>query len=204
MILRQATIGRTGASAPTRPVELPVPGIKSKPYVSAQVSVHITRKLTRGVVGAAPALRASEPTIDPQYVKPASTVTTADTRNHHRARSISPGMTLPLVVMSSSFMNGMFTRLKKYSRPTQVMPATKWIQRRIIKKLVWKSCGKEISPFIKAQSSGGIYVAETVQETSGKGKELCSTSSEGGFLASRKKSRFLFTSQAGLVGMTIG
>src|SRR6266700_7419186 len=96
-------------------------------------------------------------------------------------------MTLPLVAASSSFMNGMFTRLKKYSRPTHVMPATKWIQRRSIKKLVWKSCGKEISPFIKAQSSGGIYVAETVQETSGKGKEAGVTSNAGGFLAAGRE-----------------
>src|SRR2546423_12601251 len=68
----------------------------------------------------------------------------ADIRNHHRARVMSRGMTLPLVVASSSFINGTLTRLKKNSRPIQVMPATKWIQRTSIRKLVLKSEGKLI------------------------------------------------------------
>src|SRR5437763_8455167 len=98
------------------------------------------------------------------------TVTTAETRNQSSARSIRPGMILPLVAGSSSFMNGKFMRLKKYSRPIQVMPAMKWIQRNSMSKFVWKSVGSETSDennAIEASPPGGICVAETLQERSG-------------------------------------
>src|SRR5450759_1057213 len=64
---------------------------------------------------------------------PASTVATALQRNHHRARRISLGTTIPRDFASSSCTKGTPTRLKKYSSPIQVMPATKWIQRSTIR-----------------------------------------------------------------------
>src|ERR1051326_2929342 len=54
---------------------------------------------------------------------------------------MSDGTTLLFVGASISFMNGTFTRLKKYSSPTQVMPATKWIQRSAICSIAEKSLG---------------------------------------------------------------
>src|SRR5258705_6361963 len=90
---------------------------------------------------AAAALRASLPVALIQYPSPASTVTTELQRNHHRARDINAGNTLLFVGASSSFRNGTFTRLKKYSNPTQAIPATKCTQRNSIKWLVGKSEG---------------------------------------------------------------
>src|SRR5579864_6409263 len=98
------------------------------------VAVQIKKKLAIAVPDVAPAACASAETTAPQYASPASTVTSADQRNHHKARSIKPGMTLPLVAGSSSCIDRKPTRLKKYSRPIQVMPARKWIQRSSIRK----------------------------------------------------------------------
>src|SRR5208337_417165 len=64
---------------------------------------------------------------------PASTVTRALQRNHHKARGMSLGTTIPRNLESSSCRNGMFTRVKKYSSPTQVMPEMRCIQRRTIR-----------------------------------------------------------------------
>src|SRR5713101_2087472 len=102
------------------------------------------KKLAIAVPDVAPALRASEATIDPQYARPASTVTTAATRNHQRARDMRTGNTLPLVGGSSSFIKGTFTRLKKYNNPIQVTPAMKCTQRNSISRLVLKSEGRLI------------------------------------------------------------
>src|SRR5438067_2970890 len=44
-------------------------------------------------------------------------------------------MTTDLVCVLAWRMKGTFTRLKKYSSPTQVIPATKWIQRSTISKM---------------------------------------------------------------------
>src|SRR5882757_109206 len=90
---------------------------------------------------AAAALRASLPVALIQYPSPASTVTTELQRNHHSARDISAGNTLLFVGASSSFRNGTFTRLKKYNKPTQAMPATKCTQRKNIRLLVGMSEG---------------------------------------------------------------
>src|SRR5439155_9266033 len=89
------------------------------------------------------------------------------------ARSIRSGMTLPLVLASSSFINGMFTRLKKYSRPTQVIPAMKWIQRSSIRKFVWKSEGSETSDTnnaIEASPPEEIVSRKLYKKGRGKGK----------------------------------
>src|SRR5664279_5631700 len=64
---------------------------------------------------------------------PARTVITALQRNHHKARRISLGTTITRDFASSSCTNGTPTRLKKYNRPLQVMPATKGIQRSAIR-----------------------------------------------------------------------
>src|SRR5208283_1222197 len=64
---------------------------------------------------------------------PTITVTTALQRNHHKARGMSLGTTIPRDLASSSCRNGMFTRVKKYNSPTQVMPAMRCIQRRTIR-----------------------------------------------------------------------
>src|SRR5208337_661217 len=71
-------------------------------------------------------------------------------RNHHSARDIRLGRILPLVGGSSSFMNGTLTRLKKYSRPSQVTPPTKCNQRNSIRRLVVKSVGKLMSVTVSA------------------------------------------------------
>src|ERR1700730_13184139 len=78
----------------------------------------------------------------PQYAMPITTVSTDPQRNHQSARDIRLGRTLPLVAGSSSFMNGTLTRLKKYNRPSQVMPPTKCNQRNSIRRFVWKSVGR--------------------------------------------------------------
>src|SRR5271166_4152898 len=77
-----------------------------------------------------------------QYAMPISTVSTDPQRNHHSARDIRLGRILPWVEGSSPFMKGMLTRLKKYSRPSQVTPPTKCSQRNSIRRLVLKSVGK--------------------------------------------------------------
>jgi hypothetical protein len=75
--------------------------------MSAQATVQITKKVAIGTAGrcAVPFL-ASEATMLPQYARPISTVSTDPQRNHHSARDIRLGRTLPLVAGSSSFMNG--------------------------------------------------------------------------------------------------
>src|SRR5258708_7925413 len=66
-------------------------------YKIPQTIVQIRKKLPITAPTEPPPLWASAPTMVPQYARPASTVTTADMRNHHRARVISEGMTLPFV-----------------------------------------------------------------------------------------------------------
>src|ERR1035438_739920 len=113
--------------------------------MSAQATVQITKKVAIGPPEDAPPFLASEATMFPQYARPASTVITDDQRNHHSARDIRLGRTLPLVAGSSSFMKGTLTRLKKYSRPSQVTPPTKCNQRNSIRRLMLKSVGKLMS-----------------------------------------------------------
>src|SRR5271157_4222619 len=80
-----------------------------------------------------------------QYAMPINTVSTDAQRNHHSARDIRLGRIFPFVAGSSPFMKGTLTRLKKYSRPSQVTPPTKCNQRNSIRRLVWKSEGKLMS-----------------------------------------------------------
>src|ERR1700674_1782190 len=121
----------------------PLPGI-SQAYISAQATVQIAKKVPIGPPEDPPPFLASAATMFPQYAKPISTVSTDPQRNHHSARDIRLGRTLPLVAGSSSFMNGTLTRLKKYSRPSQVMPPTKCNQRKRIRRFVWRSGGKSL------------------------------------------------------------
>jgi hypothetical protein len=65
-------------------------------------------------------------------------------RNHHSARDIKGGTILAFVALSISLMNGTFTRLKKYNRPSQVIPARRWTQRNSIRRFVWASLGNVI------------------------------------------------------------
>src|ERR1035438_1136487 len=122
----------------------PLPGIVQA-YMSAQATVQITKKVPIGPPEDAPPFLASEATMFPQYARPISTVRTDDQRNHHSARDIRLGRTLPLVAGSSPFMKGTLTRLKKYSRPSQVTPPTRCSQRNSIRRLVLKSVGRLIS-----------------------------------------------------------
>src|SRR5947208_9146096 len=115
----------------------PLPGM-TQAYMSAHVMVQIKKKLAIAPAEDAPALRASDATMLPQYAKPITTVTTDPQRNHQRARDIIAGRILPFVAGSISFMKGTFTRLKKYSTPIQVIAAMKCIQRNSINKLVFK------------------------------------------------------------------
>src|ERR1039458_1539398 len=122
----------------------PLPGIVQA-YISAQATVQITKNVPIGPPEDAPPFLASEATMLPQYARPVNTVSTDPQRNHHNARDIRLGTILPLVVGSSSFMNGTLTRLKKYSKPSQVTPPTKCNQRNSIRRLVLKPEGKWIS-----------------------------------------------------------
>src|ERR1700690_2645789 len=90
----------------------PLPGI-TQAYISAQATVQMPKNVPIGPPEVAPPFRASEATMLPQYASPISTVSTDPQRNHHSARDIRLGKTLPLVAASSSFMNGTLTRLKK-------------------------------------------------------------------------------------------
>src|ERR1019366_3896742 len=104
--------------------------------------VQITKKVPIGPPEDAPPFLASEATMLAQYAMPNNTVSTDPQRNHHRARDIRLGRILPLVAGSRPFMKGTLTRLKKNSRPSQVMPPTKCNQRNSISRLVLKSVGK--------------------------------------------------------------
>src|SRR6266851_8267624 len=119
----------------------PLPGI-SQAYISAQETVQIRKKVPIGPPEDPPPFLASAATMLPQYAKPINTVSTDPQRNHHSARDIRLGRILPLVAGSSPFMKGTLTRLKKYSRPSQVTPPTKCNQRNSIRRLVLKSVGK--------------------------------------------------------------
>src|SRR5205814_2123665 len=68
------------------------------------VMVQITKKLAMAVPDVLPPFLASLATMLPQYMSPASTVTAADIRNHHNARSMRLGITFPFVTGSSSFI----------------------------------------------------------------------------------------------------
>src|ERR1700738_1770663 len=63
---------------------------------------------------------------------PTITVTSADHRNHAIARDISTGYTFMRTPGSSAFIEGVATRLKKYSKPIQVIPKIKCSQRSAI------------------------------------------------------------------------
>src|SRR5258708_38185057 len=108
----------------------------------ADARVQVRRKFPIGTRENPRTFLASAATMLPQDAKPISTVSTDPQRNHHNARDIRLGRTLPLVAGSSSFMKGTFTRLKKYSRPSQVMPPTKCSQRNSIRRFVWTSVGR--------------------------------------------------------------
>src|SRR5580765_3594107 len=87
----------------------PLPGI-THAYMTAQVAVQMPKNVPIGMPEVAPPLAASDATMLPQYASPMRTVTTDPQRNHHSARVMSAGNTLPLVAGSSSFMNGTLTR----------------------------------------------------------------------------------------------
>src|ERR1035441_3060263 len=59
------------------------------------------------------------------------TVTSALQRNQFRAGKVRFWKILGFMLASTCFMKGTLMRLKKYSSPTQVIPAMKWNQRRI-------------------------------------------------------------------------
>src|ERR1700681_572758 len=122
----------------------PLPGIRQT-YINPQTRVQITKNVANGMPDFAPPFSASEATTLPQYANPMTTVSTDAQRNHHKARDIRFGRTLPLVLASRSFINGTLTRLKKYSRPSQVIPPTKCNQRNSMRRFVVKSPGKWIS-----------------------------------------------------------
>src|SRR5256885_1694316 len=65
----------------------------------------------------------------PQYQNPTKTVTRALQRNQFRAGKVKFWKILGLAAASTCFMKGTLIRLKKYSRPTQAMPAIMWNQR---------------------------------------------------------------------------
>src|ERR1700758_2922043 len=90
----------------------PLPGIRHA-YMSAHVMVQMPKNEPNTNPGEAPPFRASVATISLQYANPINTVTTDAQRNHHSARDMSSGNTLPLVTLSRDFMNGTLTRLKK-------------------------------------------------------------------------------------------
>src|SRR6266851_451504 len=119
----------------------PLPGI-TQAYISAQATVQIRKKVPIGPPEDPAPFLASAATMFPQYAMPINTVSTDPQRNHHNARDIRLGRILPLVAGSSSFMKGTLTRLKKYSKPSQVMPPTKCNQRNSIRRFVWNSVGR--------------------------------------------------------------
>src|ERR1039458_8682158 len=122
----------------------PLPGIVQA-YISAQATVQITKNVPIGKPEDAPPFLASEATMLPQYARPINTVSTDPQRNHQSARDMRPGRILPLVAGSRPFIKGTLTRLKKYTKPSQVMPPTRCNQRNSIRRLVLKSEGKLIS-----------------------------------------------------------
>src|SRR6267378_2877854 len=56
---------------------------------------------------------------------PTNTVISADHRNHAIARAISTGYTFTRTPGSSAFIEGVPTKLKKYSKPIQMIPKIK-------------------------------------------------------------------------------
>ena len=58
--------------------------------------------------------------------------TTGRTRGWNYAGSVMYWNTFGFAAASTCFIKGTFTRLKKYSNPIQVIPARKWIQRKMI------------------------------------------------------------------------
>src|ERR1700740_1795695 len=63
---------------------------------------------------------------------PTITVTSADHRNHAIARDINTGYTLTRAAGSSAFIEGVPTKLKKYSKPIQMIPKMKCSHRSAI------------------------------------------------------------------------
>src|ERR1700719_4476317 len=67
---------------------------------------------------------------------PTITVTSADHRNQLIARDISTGYTFTRTPGSSAFMEGVPTKLKKYSSPIQIIPKIKCSHRSAINSFV--------------------------------------------------------------------
>src|ERR1700732_5639446 len=63
---------------------------------------------------------------------PSTTVTSADHRNHAIARDINTGYTFTRTPGSSAFIEGVPTKLKKYSNPIQIIPKIKCSHRSAI------------------------------------------------------------------------
>src|SRR5258708_10893448 len=63
---------------------------------------------------------------------PTTTVTSADHRNHPIARDISTGYTFTRTPGSRAFIEGVSTKLKKYSSPIQIIPKIKCSHRNAI------------------------------------------------------------------------
>src|ERR1700690_1382968 len=138
----------------------PFPGIRQA-YIRPHATVQIRKNDPKTAPADPPPLRTSAPTTVPQYPSPISTVSTEAQRNHHKARDIRSGSTLPLVAGSRPFMNGRLTDLKKYNRPIQVMPPTKCNQRNIMRRFVLASVGRLI--FKRGSCSGDSLTAADSQ-----------------------------------------
>src|SRR5215472_5671634 len=82
-----------------------------------------------------PESRASKSSSLKKYRNPRITVTSADQRNQAMARDISTGYTFTRTPASSRLIEGMATKLKKYSKPIQVIPNMKCSQRTAINSL---------------------------------------------------------------------
>src|ERR1700724_1647418 len=73
---------------------------------------------------------------------PTITVTSADHRNHAIARDINTGYTFTRPPGSSAFIEGVPTKLKKYSKPIQMIPKIKCSHRSAINSLAAGSLKK--------------------------------------------------------------
>src|SRR6266403_5331889 len=73
---------------------------------------------------------------------PPSTVTSADQRNHAIARDINTGYTFTRTPGSRAFIEGVSTKLKKYSSPIQMIPKIKCSHRSAINSFAAASARK--------------------------------------------------------------
>src|SRR5258708_19865780 len=78
---------------------------------------------------------------------PTITVTTADQRNHAIARAINTGYTFTRTPGSSTFIEGVSTRLKKYKSPIQMIPKIKCSHRSAINSFAAALASKVKSDF---------------------------------------------------------